>query len=82
MKNKLIVAGVIFTCLVLLVGCGDEKWNPLDVEIVDHETGCLALEEESITPSLGGRRYRSYHYFLHVCSLLSNTVHFCSREGG
>jgi len=43
MKNKLIVAGVIFTCLVLLVGCGDEKWNPLDVEIVDHETGCLAL---------------------------------------
>lgn len=49
MKNKLIVAGVIFTCLVLLVGCGDEKWNPLDIEIVDHKKGCLALEEESIT---------------------------------
>ena len=80
MKNKLIVTGV-FYCLVLLVGCGDEKWNPLDVEIVDHETGCLALEEESITTLWEGR-YRSYHYFLHVCSLLSNTVHFCSREGG
>ncbi|MDI3542551.1 MAG: hypothetical protein PWP57_154 [Candidatus Atribacteria bacterium] len=49
MKNKLIVAGVILTCLVLLVGCGDENWKPLNVEIVNHEKGCLALEEESIT---------------------------------
>lgn len=49
MKNKLVMIGAMFVCLILLVGCGDEKWNPLDVEIVDHETGCLALEEESIT---------------------------------
>jgi hypothetical protein len=49
MKNKLIVAGVILTCLVLLVGCVMKNWKPLNVEIVNHEKGCLALEEESIT---------------------------------
>ncbi len=49
MKNKLVMVGTIFVCLVLLVRCADESWKSLDIEIVDHEMGCLALEEEYIT---------------------------------
>ena len=48
MKKKLIVGGVIWVCLVLLAGCASRDWSPLDIEIVGHEKGCLALEKESV----------------------------------
>jgi len=54
MKNKLVMVGAIFACLVLLVGCANESWKSLDIEIVDHEKRCLASEKESIAKQREG----------------------------
>lgn len=54
MKNKLVMVGAAFTCLVLLTGCVNGSWNSLDVEIINHEKRCLASEKESIAKQREG----------------------------